>query len=164
MTNTIYLQLGSNLGNSEQQLSIARKKISLNIGDIVQQSGIYTTAAWGNTNQPAFLNQVIVVLSGHRPLKVMEIILEIEANMGRVRTTKNAPRVIDIDILLYNDQIVNSRSLTIPHPLMHERRFVLVPLSEIDGNLMHPLLNKSISELLAHCTDTLEVKINKNPS
>ena len=129
--NTIYLLLGSNLKNPEQQLSIARKQIGTEIGEIIKASSLYATAAWGNTNQPDFLNQVIVVYSNFSADFIMETILTIEENMGRIRTQKNAPREIDIDILFFNHDIINLPELIIPHPLLQERKFVLIPLNEI---------------------------------
>ena len=156
--NTAYLLLGSNLKNPEQQLSTARNLIVAEIGEIINTSSLYATAAWGNTNQPDFLNQVIVVNSDFSAEKLMETILEIEANMGRIRTQKNAPREIDIDILFYNNDIINLPELIVPHPLLQERKFVLIPLSEIAPNYKHPILLKTTQELLEICTDSLDVQ------
>ena len=156
--NTIYLLLGSNLKNPEQQLSIARKHIGAEIGEIVKTSSLYATAAWGNTNQPDFLNQVIIVQSDFSAANTMETILIIEENMGRVRTQKNAPREIDIDILFFNNDIINLPELVIPHPLLQERKFVLIPLKEIAPDFKHPFLLKTAQELLEICTDSLDVQ------
>lgn len=156
--NTIYLLLGSNLKNPEQQLSIARKYIGAEIGEIIKTSSLYATAAWGNTNQPDFLNQVIIVESDFSAANTMETILTIEENMGRVRTQKNAPREIDIDILFFNHNIINLPELIIPHPLLQERKFVLIPLNEIEPDFKHPILLKTAQELLEMCTDSLDVQ------
>ena len=156
--NTVYLLLGSNMGNSEQQLFNAIENITQQIGKIINQSSLYTTAAWGESNQPDFLNQIIIVESEIMALPMLDIILSIEKKMGRVRTTKNAPRVIDIDILFFNKEVIATANLTIPHPEIENRRFVLIPLNELSPNLLHPISNLSISILLKNCIDTLDVK------
>jgi 2-amino-4-hydroxy-6-hydroxymethyldihydropteridine diphosphokinase len=156
--NTIYLLLGSNLKNPEQQLSIARKHIGAEIGEIIKASSLFATAAWGNTNQPDFLNQVIILQSDFSAANTMETILTIEENMGRIRTQKNAPREIDIDILFFNHDIINLPELIIPHPLLQERKFVLIPLNEIAPDFKHPILLKTAQELLEICTDSLDVQ------
>lgn len=156
--NTVYLLLGSNLKNPEQQLFSARNYIAAEIGEIINTSSLYATAAWGNTNQPDFLNQVIVVNTDFSAETLMETILKIEANMGRIRTKKNAPREIDIDILFFNNDIINLPELIVPHPLLQERKFVLIPLSEIAPNYKHPILLKTTQELLEICTDSLNVQ------
>lgn len=156
--NTIYLLLGSNLKNPEQQLTAARNYITTEIGEITKASSLYATAAWGNTNQPDFLNQVIIVQSDFSAANTMETILTIEENMGRIRTQKNAPREIDIDILFFNNDIIHLPELIIPHPLLQERRFVLIPLYEIAPNFKHPILLKTPQELLEVCTDSLDVQ------
>src|SRR5690349_10186179 len=114
--NKIYLLLGSNIGNSRQQLDAAIKLIRKNIGKVSRRSALYVTAAWGNTKQPDFLNQVIIVEAKLDPLQTITAILSIEKQMGRVRTVKNAPRIIDIDILFFNHDVVNEKNLTVPHP------------------------------------------------
>ena len=156
--NTIYLLLGSNLKNPAQQLSIARKYIETQIGEIIKASSLYATAAWGNTNQPDFLNQVIILQSEFSAANTMKTILTIEENMGRVRTQKNAPREIDIDILFFNDDVINLPELVIPHPLLQERKFVLIPLNEIAPDFKHPILLKIAQELLEICPDSLNVQ------
>ena len=156
--NTAYLLLGSNLKNPEQQLFSARNLIAAEIGEILNTSSLYTTAAWGKTDQPDFLNQVIVVNTNFSAEKLMETILKIEANMGRIRTQKNAPREIDIDILFFNNDIIDLPELIVPHPLLQERKFVLIPLNEIAPNYKHPILLKTNQELLEICTDRLDVQ------
>ena len=150
--------MGSNMGNSQQQLLIAIKNITQQIGIVVRKSKLYTTAAWGNTNQPNFLNQVIVVETKRTALQTIDIILNIEKKMGRVRTTKNAPRTIDIDILFFNKEIIATKQLTVPHPQIENRRFVLTPLNELSPNFKHPASYKTIHQLLNDCTDMLAVK------
>jgi len=155
---TIYLLLGSNMGKPEEQLAGAAHHIKKKIGKISRSSSIYQTAAWGKTDQPDFLNQVIIVESEQAAPVVMNNILSIEKQMGRIRTEKNAPRVIDIDILFFNKEIIHTAQLTVPHPEIQNRRFVLIPLKELSPLLQHPLLHQNISALLAACTDKLDVK------
>lgn len=156
--NTLYLLLGSNIGNSKLHLQQAQRYIQKQIGITIRQSGIYQTAAWGNTNQADFLNQVIIVKTSLNADAVMETILSIEKKMGRVRTQKNAPRIIDIDILFFNKEIKQETHLTIPHPQLQNRRFVLVPLKELSPNLKHPVLKNTIHQLWMQCKDNLDVK------
>ena len=156
--NRTYLLLGSNIGNSQKQLSKAILNIEKKIGTIKRRSGIYQTAAWGKTDQPDFLNQVIIVETILTPAQTMQTILSIEKKMGRIRTQKNAPRIIDIDILFFDKKIITEKDLTVPHPAIQVRRFVLVPLNELSPNLVHPILKKSIHQLLLKCPDKLDVK------
>ncbi len=155
--NTIYLLLGSNMGNSRQQLVKAKKNIAKQIGAVTRQSNLYSTAAWGNTNQPDFLNQVIIALTKLTAVQTMQTILTIEKEMGRIRTKKNAPRIIDIDILFFNKAIITEKDLIVPHPQLQNRNFVLVPLNQLSPKLKHPVLNKTIHQLLRVCPDTLTV-------
>ncbi len=156
--NKTYLLLGSNIGNSNASLSKAILLIEKQIGAITRQSHLYSTAAWGNTKQPDFLNQVIIVETALNALQTMQTILSIEKKLGRVRTIKNAPRIIDIDILFFNKQIIKLPELIVPHPQIQNRRFVLVPLNQLSPNLKHPLLKKTVHRLLMHCPDKLNVK------
>ena len=146
------------MGNSKASLSKAVAQIEKHIGKVTRQSKLYSTAAWGNTKQPDFLNQVIIVETKWTAQQIMHTILTIEKKMGRIRTIKNAPRVIDIDILFFNKEIINLPELTIPHPQIQNRRFVLVPLNQLSPNLKHPLLNKTIHQLFINCPDKLNVK------
>jgi 2-amino-4-hydroxy-6-hydroxymethyldihydropteridine diphosphokinase len=155
---TIYLLLGSNMGNSHEQLLLAQKNIVADIGKITASSSLYSTAAWGNTDQADFLNQVLIVETNLPASKLLKSILSIEKKMGRVRTIKNAPRIIDIDILFCNSDVVKLKNLTIPHPEIQNRRFVLTPLAELSANFMHPSLKKSINQLLIACKDPLNVQ------
>jgi len=156
--NTTYLLLGSNMGNSRSQLSKAMINIEKKIGRITRRSSLYATAAWGNTSQPDFLNQVIVVETALTAPETMQAILLIEQKMGRLRTVKNAPRIIDIDILFFNREIIDGDQLCVPHPQIQNRRFVLVPLNQLSPNLRHPVLNKTVHALLINCADKLNVK------
>ena len=156
--NTLYLLLGSNMGDSNKRLSDAKKMIEKNIGKIVNASSIYRTAAWGKEDQPDFLNQIVVATSKLSANDVLNTIFSIEKEMGRIRTFKNAARVIDIDILYFNDDIINTESLTVPHSQIHNRKFVLTPLVEIAPDLIDPLLKKSAVELLQTCSDKLNVQ------
>jgi len=156
--NNTYLLLGSNMGNSAELLSNAIEQIENKIGPLLLSSNLYATAAWGNTSQPDFLNQVIKVATHLAAAETLAIILSIEKNMGRIRTTKNAPRIIDIDILFFNNEIINQSDLIVPHPEIQNRRFVLTPLQEIAPQMIHPVLNKTIEQLLSQCPDQLAVK------
>lgn len=153
----VYLLLGSNQQNPTEQLNKAVASIGKQIGQIQRQSSIYETAAWGNTVQPNFLNQIVIVNTLLNPTQVLQTILSIEKKMGRIRTIKNAPRIIDIDIIFFNKEIIQQDDLIIPHPLLQQRRFVLTPLNELSPNLKHPVLKKTIHQLLRICTDKLEV-------
>ena len=156
--NNTYLLLGSNMGNSTELLSKAIEQIENKIGPLLLSSNLYATAAWGNTSQPDFLNQVIKIATHLAAAETLAIILSIEKNMGRIRTTKNAPRIIDIDILFFNNEIINQSDLIVPHPEIQNRRFVLTPLQEIAPQMIHPVLNKTIEQLLSQCPDQLAVK------
>jgi 2-amino-4-hydroxy-6-hydroxymethyldihydropteridine diphosphokinase len=156
--NSTYLLLGSNMGNSTELLSNAIEQIENKIGPLLLQSNLYATAAWGNTSQPDFLNQVIEVNTQLDATETLKEILSIEKNMGRIRTVKNAPRIIDIDILFFNNEIINQSDLIVPHPEIQNRRFVLTPLHEIAPQMIHPVLNKTIEQLLLQCPDQLAVK------
>ncbi len=156
--NNTYLLLGSNMGNSQQQLKVATRHIEERIGKITHWSSLYATAAWGNPDQPDFLNQVIIVETTLTAEETLEEILLIEKKMGRIRTVKNAPRMIDIDILFFNREVISADRLTVPHPEIQNRRFVLTPLNELSPGLIHPVLNQRIRDLLVACPDPLDVK------
>ena len=159
--NKAYLLTGGNLGNRLNNLSEARKLIEQYCGKIDAQSSIYETAAWGFKDQPDFYNQAVEVATELSSAELMKTILMIEEKMGRKRKIKMGPRIIDIDILLFNDEIIHQSHLTIPHERLHERRFALMPLAEIAPGVIHPIFKKSIAQLLSESTDTLDV--NKNP-
>jgi len=157
--NKIYLLLGSNMGNSKSQLNTAVKQVNKKIGKVIRHSHLYTTAAWGKTDQPDFLNQVIIAETKRSAIEIMQEILLIETAMGRIRTEKNAPRIIDIDILFFNKEIITADELVIPHKEIPNRRFVLVPLNELSPNFIHPVLQKTIHQLLRDCVDKLPVAL-----
>ncbi|PWK26299.1 2-amino-4-hydroxy-6-hydroxymethyldihydropteridine diphosphokinase [Arcicella aurantiaca] len=146
---TVYLLLGSNLGNREEILNQAITAIQENVGVIISQSKYYETPAWGKTDQPDFLNIALEIATNLMPLVVLEKTQAIEQQLGRVRIEKWGARLIDIDIIFYGQEIINiSEHLNIPHPLMQERLFVLEPIAEIAPDFIHPVLKKSVSELL----------------
>lgn len=153
----LYLLLGGNLGDRPAYLSQARDRIARQIGPIVCSSGLYETAAWGKTDQPAFLNQVLEVQAEVTPEQVLLLINQMEQELGRVREEHWGARVIDIDILFYDNLVQQTQRLTIPHPQLHLRRFTLLPLAELAPELIHPVLGKSINQLLQECPDELEV-------
>lgn len=155
--NKAYLLLGSNRNDPEKMLSRAEAAIRTDLGNVIRASSRYKTAAWGNTEQPDFINQILQIDTRLTPQKLMEGILTIEKKMGRVRTVKNAPRIIDIDILFYNNDVVEEKELFIPHPSIQDRRFVLVPMNELEPDLIHPRLRKTVKELLMTCPDPLAV-------
>ncbi len=155
--NQAYILTGGNLGNKIANLKKAAQILQNEVGQIVKSSSIYKTAAWGNRDQPDFYNQVHLIKTSLAANQLMETILQIEEAMGRIRTQKNAARIIDIDILFYNNEIINDPGLTIPHPEIPNRRFVLAPLNEIAPGFVHPSLAKKITELLNASSDTLKV-------
>ncbi|TKC06520.1 2-amino-4-hydroxy-6-hydroxymethyldihydropteridine diphosphokinase [Pedobacter polaris] len=153
-----YLLLGSNLGEREQYLANALKAIEANIGIVFAKSAVYETEAWGRTDQPGFLNLAIGVETILTPFELLTGVLEIEKSLGRVRHEKWGSRLIDIDIIFYEHEIINEgEELQIPHPEMQNRKFVLQPLAEIAPNLIHPIIKKSVSEILATLSDSLSV-------
>jgi len=158
MNHHIFLSLGSNLGDREQNLTQAYHLIRDRIGEIVHKSSVYETAAWGNMDQPPFLNLVLETVSSLQPQIVLQTIHGIEETMGRKRIGKWGIRTIDIDILLFDNQIIDIHGLQVPHPEMTNRNFVLIPLAEIAPDTIHPRLNKPIKDLLSASTDVLPVE------
>ena len=159
--NSTYLLIGGNLGDRIENLNTAKGFVKKDIGKIKTASSIYETAAWGITKQPDFLNQVLFVETKFSAKQIMNIIFSIENKMGRVRTEKNASRIIDIDILFFNNDIINEPSLIIPHPEIENRKFVLVPLAELSPHFNHPVLKNPVSQILSECKDELDVKLFK---
>jgi len=156
-TTRVYLLLGSNLGNRLLQINLAKIEIETHCGMISTASKIYETAPWGDENQPGFLNQVIEIESGIAPADLLKQLQNIEKTIGREKTHKWGPRIIDIDILFYGELIIHTKDLIIPHPELHKRRFTLVPLAEIAPSFFHPGLNKTVKTLLDECGNTLDV-------
>lgn len=153
-----YLLLGSNLGNRELLLENAIKMIENEIGNVFAKSAVYETAAWGKTDQPSFLNLAIGVESLLTPIELLDSVLAIEKKLGRVRDQKWGARLIDIDVILYENEVINiGEKLTIPHVEMQNRKFVLQPLAEIAPNNLHPILKKTILQLLENLNDSLLV-------
>lgn len=156
--NKVILQLGSNLKKKDCNLKTAIDKIEKKIGVVYKKSKIYISDPWGKINQPKFLNQVIIVKSRLTAEEVLEKIFDIEKRMGRKRKKKWEARIIDIDILFYNNQIINNDSLVIPHPYLHKRKFVLKPLIDIDPEFLHPIYKKKMNNLFMDCTDKNKVE------
>lgn len=149
----VYLALGSNLGDRCNNLRLALEKLSEKV-TIIKASSVYETPPWGYVEQPAFYNQVLYGKTLLTPSELLTFVKEIEENMGRVKNFQNGPRLIDIDILLFAEEMVNTENLVIPHPRMVERAFVLLPLSEIEPDIIIPGINKSLSALLRQVDQT----------
>ena len=157
--NIVFLGIGTNLGNRGNNLKEAVTFIEEHIGQVLKSSFIYETEPWGFQSGDEFLNMVVKVETKLIPSGLMEKILMIESLMGRVRGEKQySSRVIDIDILLYERMVINEKSLKIPHPLMHDRKFVMVPLCEIEPEMVHPVLNKTMVSLLKSSKDKSKVR------
>jgi len=156
--NLLVLHLGSNLGNRFEYLQKAILALSVKFGEVLKQSGIYETKAWGIASQPDFLNMALVYETKETPLKVLGIVKLIEREIGRRKRNRWNEREIDIDIIFYGEEIVEELDLCIPHLLMHHRGFVLTLLNEIIPDFKHAILNKSVHQLYKECMDTLEVK------
>ncbi|MDR1985183.1 MAG: 2-amino-4-hydroxy-6-hydroxymethyldihydropteridine diphosphokinase [Prevotellaceae bacterium] len=151
----IYLLFGSNIGDKKKHIDNAQNFVKNEIGEIVAESSLYLTEAWGFDSDSMFLNKIIVVESNLNAFEILEITQKIELKLGRANKTtdKYQSRIIDIDILFYDDEIIEASKLTIPHPQIQNRRFTLQPLAEIAPDFIHPKLRKSISQLLADCKD-----------
>lgn len=157
MMSPLFLLLGTNLGDRRAMLAQARMLVAERVGPIRQQSGSYETAPWGVTDQPTYLNQVLEVETDLSPEAVLAHTQAIEQQLGRVRLAKWGSRLIDIDLLYQGSLIRQTESLTLPHPLLHERRFTLVPLVEIAPDFRHPVLQKTNRQLLAELADPGDV-------
>jgi 2-amino-4-hydroxy-6-hydroxymethyldihydropteridine diphosphokinase len=159
MAKTAFLGLGTNLGNRLENLKKAVENISTSAGEVISSSQLYETEPWGFKSGDHFLNMVIQINTSLKPADLLKQLLKIEIGMGRVRgAEKYSSRIIDIDILLYENEIIRKPYLKVPHPLMSERKFVLVPLCEIAPEMIHPVLNKTFAALLKECGDERVVK------
>ncbi len=154
----VYLSLGTNLGNREENLLKAQELLASNGITVSSASSVYETAAWGKEDQGDFLNQVIKVETVLLPQVLLTEINRIEKEMGRVRFEKWGKRVIDIDILYFNNDIIDQVNLKVPHPEIQQRRFILEPMVEIAADGIHPIHEKTQTELLESCVDHLQVK------
>jgi 2-amino-4-hydroxy-6-hydroxymethyldihydropteridine diphosphokinase len=153
MMTTSYLLLGSNEGDAAAQLQLAIQQLELLVGEVTSLSCVYATAPWGHIDQPDFLNQAVAVQTPLSAMELLHTIKQIEIAMGRVASIKWGQRLIDIDILLYGDLVLTSEYLIVPHPHLPIRRFALIPLCDIAGQVVHPVLHCSISQLLFDCPD-----------
>ena len=151
--NIVFLQLGSNLGDRELLLQDAIFAIAERVGVVVEKSKVYESAPWRAEGQENYLNQILKVKTELQADDVLSIILDIEKNLGRLRLEKWGERLIDIDIIFYNDSIIETAELCVPHKHMHERMFVLTPLHNIAPEMIHPKYNKTVEELLQICMD-----------
>ena len=156
--NSVFLLLGGNLGNRQQYLQEAIALINSNIAPVVEISSIYETQSWGKTDDPDYLNQVVTLKTEIPAPELLHKILDIELVLGRKREEKWGPRTIDIDILFYGDEIIDTEELKVPHPELHNRRFTLEPLAEIAPHLIHPVLKKTILAMKNELEDSLIVK------
>lgn len=160
--NKAYLLTGGNIGERKKHLRQAMELIGERCGPVIRASSVYETAAWGKNDQPGFLNQALLVETKMTAAVLMTELLDIEKEIGRIRLERYGPRVIDIDILLFNHEIHDEPLIRIPHPELQNRRFALTPLVEIAGEYIHPVLHKTILGLLEQCPDKLEViRLNK---
>lgn len=156
---TAYLLLGGNLGDREGNLKRAIALLEEKTGKVISVSSLYETAAWGKTDQPAFLNQAIALETGLSALQVLDHALNIEQELGRVRKDKWGERLIDIDLILFGDEIINiPNKLQVPHPQMQYRKFVMEPLAEIAPDVLHPVLGETILAISRNIEDPLKVK------
>ncbi|WP_293306944.1 2-amino-4-hydroxy-6-hydroxymethyldihydropteridine diphosphokinase [Pedobacter sp. UBA5917] len=156
---TAYLLLGGNLGDREGNLKKAIELLDQNIGRVISVSSLYETAAWGKTDQPAFLNQAVALETDLSALEVLDHALNIEQELGRVRKDKWGERLIDIDLILFGNEVINiPDKLQVPHPHMQNRRFVMEPLAEIAPDVVHPVFGDTILTISKNMEDPLEVK------
>lgn len=154
-----FIGLGSNLGDKLHELALARQHLSQGGLQIAQASSIYASEPVGFKEQDWFLNQVLEVWTQLTPHGLLELCRAYEEQRGRTRQTDKGPRTIDLDLLFYEQQVIREDDLVIPHPRLQERRFVLIPLAEIRPHWMHPLLQETVSALLARCTDTSAIEL-----
>jgi len=155
--NLAYILTGGNLGNRSENLGKAKQAIAREGGTITKASSLYETQAWGLKEQGPFLNQALELHTLLPAQKLLAALLHIEQAMGRARDVRYGPRLIDIDILFFNKEVIHLPGLTVPHPQLHLRRFALEALHEIAPYYIHPQFDKSVAQLLTECPDTLQV-------
>lgn len=154
MYNAVYLGIGSNQGDKYKNCTLAIENIcACGNNQLIKQSSFYLTEPWGHREQDDFINLVIKMQTSFSPFDLLFFLQGIERKLIKKKNNKWGPRTIDIDILFYNDQSLESPQLTIPHPLLHQRGFVLIPLKEIAPHLKHPVFNQTISQLLDRLSD-----------
>ena len=155
----VYLCLGGNIGDTRNYLQNAVAMIGRRIGRVVSQSAVYQSEPWGFNAEQMFLNQVVVAETELEPHAVLELCLQIEAELGRTRSGNGyEPRTIDIDIVFFGQQIISQPDLQVPHPLMHRRNFVLRPLCDVAADFVHPVFRKTVHQILTECDDNAMVK------
>jgi len=159
MEHIVYLALGSNMGNRHANLKAATSNLTPQMA-VKNRSSVYESPPWGFTAQAEFLNQVVMAETYLKPQALLNHLKRLEIALGRVPSFQNGPRLIDIDILFYDDLVLDTPPLVIPHPRLHERAFVLVPLAEIAPDLVHPALHKPIHKLLDE-VDRSDIKLFK---
>lgn len=156
--NVVFLGLGGNLGNRQLNLQEVIAEIGRTCGEILMQSSVYETEAWGSSSANKYLNMVVKVKTELSAQNLIQKLNSIEEVLGRKRSNdRNSDRIMDIDILFFNHEVIESETLEIPHPRLHLRKFVLIPLFEIAKEFQHPILKQSVEQLLLKCPDTLEV-------
>ena len=159
----VVLSLGGNLGNTQEIFEACYPLIENKVGAILQQSSLYRTAAWGLQDQADFVNQVLLVKTELIPEAILVAIQAIEKDFGRERKVTWGPRTLDLDILFVDQQIIQTANLQVPHPHIQNRKFILIPMNEIAADYEHPVLNKSIAELLLETKDTSAVSLIQHP-
>jgi 2-amino-4-hydroxy-6-hydroxymethyldihydropteridine diphosphokinase len=155
--NTAILLIGGNLGNRSQNLRRAVDLLDSTAGKVTKSSSLYATAPWGGVEQPNYLNQGLVIQTPLSATELLDVMMDIEKQVGRVRREKWGSRVIDIDMIFFNEEVIDLPQLKVPHPHMANRRFVLMPLCEILPDFVHPVLQQPLSHLLEICPDQLPV-------
>lgn len=156
----IYLLTGSNMGNKRESLAKAKRLIDERIGRVQRSSKLYRTQAWGDTEQEDYYNQALEIRTFLSPDQVLAAMMAIEQELGRERSAnRNAPRIIDIDLLFFGSRVIRTRDLIVPHPRFHERNFAMVPMMEINGDFVHPKLELAIDELYFESKDQLDVEL-----